>query len=365
MRRLELSAEFESGIVEGVAEDQDIQVGDQKIKLSACKRHAAAAQAGRLLGGRQKAQGALAGLDKVMVAVGGQTLTVNLSRATSLLVRAPKPVAGVDCVLVARQGDKEVGRYQTRLRVEGVTLVKPADPTGVAIRPPDVEGDKVVKTLPAIASDIAVGGGGRYLVVYLQKLKKLAIFDVNEAKIARYIPLSEDKVVYAAGLDKLVIGLTEKGILERWNLKTGEKELTRPTPGGADVTKVLMGSASRGPVLVNNSFLDLDTLKPLPIKLPESSLPALEPSFGGRHSHRQLEGTAQSTIESATFVLEGDELKRDNEGGSSAISSPGPDGRSVYTRSRGLAPTELKECRGRRTNPAYCLPAVEGDFFLS
>ncbi len=362
-RRLELSAEFETGIVEGVAEDQDIEVGDQKIKLSACNRVQLRPKPVVFLADGKSAEGALAGMDQVMIAVGGQTLTVNLSRATFLLVRAPKPVAAVDCVLVARQGDKEVGRYQTRLRVEGVTLVEPADPAGVAIRPPDVEADKVVKTLPGIASDIAVGGGGRYLVLCLPKLKKLAIFDVNEAKIARYIPLSDDKVVYAAGLDKLVIGLTEKGILERWNLQTGEKELTRPAPGGADVTKVLMGSASRGPVLVNNSFLDLDTLKPAPIKLPESGIQPWSPvSADGTVIGSWRFG--QTWIDSTTFVLQGDELKRTDVGGSMGHIVPGPDGRFVYT-AVGPRTNELKDVRGGPAQPAYCLPAVEGDFFLS
>jgi hypothetical protein len=70
----------------------------------------------------------------------------------------------------------------------------------------------------------------------LPKSKKLAVIDVDEAAINRYIPLTEDRIVYAAGLHKLVVGLTAKGILERWDLQTREKELTRPVPGARTCT---------------------------------------------------------------------------------------------------------------------------------
>ena len=362
VRRLELSAQFETGAVEGLVEDQDIQVGAQKVKLSACKRVQWQPKPVVFLADGKSLEGVPTGLDKIAVAVGGQTLTVNLGRATSMVVQATKPVAAVECILVARLGDKEVGRYQTRLRVEGVTLIEPADPASVVIRPPGGAVDKQVKTLPGIASDIAVGGGGRYLVLHLPKLKKLAIFDVNEAKITRYVPLTEDKVVYAAGLEKLVVGLTAKGILERWDLQTGEKELTRSSPGAADIGRVLIGSASRGPVLVNDTFVGLDTLKPLPIKFPDG--------FPAPWSPVAADGTVfgswkpnQSPAESTTFVLQGDELKRYNEGGMGHV-VPGPDGRMIYT-AVGPRTNQLKGVRGAPAKPAYCLPAVEGDFFLS
>ena len=44
--------------------------------------------------------------------------------------------------------------------------------------------------LDGTLSDIAVGGGGRYLLLTLKKAEKLAIFDVNVADIVKTIPLA-------------------------------------------------------------------------------------------------------------------------------------------------------------------------------
>src|SRR5262249_44242433 len=254
------------------------------------------------------------GADKLAIQVGGQSLTVDLARATSFQVQAAKPPAAVECTVIARQGDKEVGRQQIQIPVEGVTLVQPADLTGTGIAPVKIGDEKLIKKLPDIASDICIGGGGRYLVLHLPKLKKLAVFDVTQTTIVRYIPLTEDKVVFAAGLDKLVIGLTTKGQLERWDLASGEKELTRSAPGGADVGRVLLGSASRGPVIVNESFLDLQTLRPLPIKAP-NGVPAPWSPVSADGTVFGAWKTNQSPAESALFVLQGAELKRHDEGG--------------------------------------------------
>jgi hypothetical protein len=39
---------------------------------------------------------------------------------------------------------------------------------------------------------MCVGGGGRYLVAHLPKLRKLAVFDICEAKISHYISVDDD-----------------------------------------------------------------------------------------------------------------------------------------------------------------------------
>ena len=272
-RRLEVTAHFETGAVTGLVADRGIVVGTRKLRLSACARIQKPPRPAVTLADGKTIEGVPTGLGKVAFLVGGQIVTFDLSRATAVEVVAPAPILAVECTVVVRQGAKEVGRSSGRIAVRGVDLLAPADLTGLAIVPPKLAADKVVKNLPEIASDVRVGGGGRYLVLHLPKLKKLAVFDVNEAAIVRYIPLAEDKVVYAAGLDKVVVGLCKRGVVERWDLGTGVKELSRAVPGAADVDRVVLGSASRGPVLVNGDFLDLGTLRPLPIKSPHG-LPA-------------------------------------------------------------------------------------------
>ena len=240
-------------------------------------------------------------------------------------------------------------------------LVEPADLAGTGIAPAPLDAETVVKTLPDIASDVQVGGGGRYLIFQLPKLKKLAVFDVNTAAIIRYLPLTEDKIVFAAGLEKMVVGLTAKGVLERWDLATGEKELTRTLPNAADVNSVLMGSASHGPVVVNGVFYDLYSLKPLPIKTPFGVPPPWSPVSADGTVFGSWKNN-QSPTESTSFVLQGDELKRYDEGGTGYV-VPGPDGRVVYT-AAGLRTNQLKGLDGA-PKLGLCLPATEGAFFLA
>ena len=362
VRRLVLSTQFENGAIEGLIEDGAIQVGAQKVQLKDCQRILIKPQSQVFLNDGKALEGPLGGLEKMAVLIGGQKLVLDCSGAMSLRLQAAPVPSGVECTVVARLGEKEVGRVQTRLSIQSSSAAEPADQNRVAIRPPRIGVDRVVKTLPDIASDIQVGGNGRYFVLHLPKLKKLAVFDVNEAAIVRYIPLTEDKIVFAAGLEKVVIGLTTKGILERWDLETGKKEQTRPAPSAANVDSVLMGSASRGPVIVNDSFIDLATLKPLPMKSTAGIPPPWSPVsadgtvFGSWNSN-------QSPADSTTFVLQGEDLKRYGGGGLGHI-VPGPDGRAVFT-ATGVVTNQLKTFGGESSKLGYCLPAVEGSLFLS
>ncbi len=357
-RRIELTAQFGTGTITGLVEDREITIGAQKIKLSALKNLRPQSQA--VLADGRRLDGVASGLEKVSFSIGPQTVALDLSRAAFIQASPPRPYAEVECTLIARQGDVEVGRRQIRIPIEGASLTQPADLNGTGIAPAKLARDVVVQTLPDIASDVQVGGGGRYLIFQLPKLKKLAVFDVNEAAIVRYIPLTEDKVVFAAGLEKVVVGLTAKGVLERWDLNTGDKEFSRQVPNGADVQSLLMGSASRGPVVVNGAFYDLNSLKPLPVTTPSGVPPPWSPVsadgtvFGGWKNN-------QSPSESTSFVLQGGELKRYNEGGTGYV-VPGPDGRAVCT-AAGLRTNQLKALGGA-PKLGLTLPAVEGNFYL-
>ena len=260
-------------------------------------------------------------------------------------------------------GEAEVGRYQTLAPGQGRHVWwNPPTRAGTGITPSTLDAETVVKTLPDIASDVQVGGGGRYLIFHLTKLKKLAVFDVNEAAIIHYISLTEDKIVFAAGLEKVVVGLTAKGVLEIWDLKTGEKDLTRTLPNAADINSVLIGSASRGPLVVNGSFFDLHSLKPLPIKTPYGfrrpgvrfQRTARFSAVGRPTSRRPRARRSCSKATNSSTITRGD---RD-------YVVPGPDGLAVYT-AGGVREQPAGRSERSARQAGICLPAVEGNFFLS
>src|SRR5262249_3001241 len=115
--------------------------------------------------------------------------------------------------------------------------------------PVDLGADKVVRQLPAAAERVVAGGGGRYLILHLPSLRQLVVFDATQARIVKYLPLAEDTVHFAAGMDRLFVYLPTANVLQRYNLNTFEKEATLPFPVPGQVSALVMGSASRGPLV--------------------------------------------------------------------------------------------------------------------
>ena len=98
-------------------------------------------------------------------------------------------------------------------------------------------------------TDVRVGGGGRFVVLEMKSLRKLAILDVNQAKIVGYIPLRDDSTVFAVGATKLVMVSTESDTVSRWDLATQKEEQKRDIYFESFVNHLLLGSNSDGPVI--------------------------------------------------------------------------------------------------------------------
>jgi hypothetical protein len=101
--------------------------------------------------------------------------------------------------------------------------------------------------LPAVA----LGGGGRYLVLRLSKAKKLAVFDVSAAQIVGHIPLREEGALFTAGLEDVIVVLPGSAVIESWSLKTFERDVAATLPIQGVIKGIVMGSASHGPLLIH------------------------------------------------------------------------------------------------------------------
>jgi S1-C subfamily serine protease len=365
--RLEISVRMGSGTVSGTTDDAVIKVGGKVMRLSGVRRMEWKPRPSVLLAdGRTTVEGEITGLRMVEIDLGGQKVTLDLSKATQLTVQSVVEVVSVTATVIATVEGKEVGRTESRLAVRDPARLSPADPATVAITPPALTGDKVVKRLPEGFSEVVVGGGGRYLIFHLPKLKKLAVFDVNEGRVTKYIPLTETTIAFAAGLDAVVVGLRSAGKLERWSLTTFELEKSAATPFQEEIGTMLMGHGSNGPVVVNGYFLDLATFRPLPILDPKGQ----ERPLGGGWRIPSGDGTVYggwnthlSPSSATSFVMEGSVVKRYDSGDLRHV-VPGPDGRTVYT-GKGICAATLERGNPDDASYGYCLPAVRGEYFLS
>ena len=66
----------------------------------------------------------------------------------------------------------------------------------------------------------------------------------HRTRFAGFIPVDADDVKFAGGVDKLVVGLPSKGLLQRWDLATLQRELTVQA-GSGTLKHVALGYASQ------------------------------------------------------------------------------------------------------------------------
>ncbi|MGE3803628.1 MAG: hypothetical protein AB7K24_03030 [Gemmataceae bacterium] len=276
-------------------------------------------------------------------------------RVGDRLVVQPAPV----------QPKPEVPKPENPLRV-------PPPPPALRIVPAPLQGEKLTVALPDTRGEIVVGGGGRFLIVHLPKLRQLAILDVNEARIVKYLPVAEDLVHFAAGMDKLLIYLPTASVLQRWSLATLERETTVAMPLSKPPNLLLMGSASAGPLVCGMerslAFIDVQSLKVLePTQRNWGSLhfdPKWHPmtariSADGHVLGAWCPSLGPSGLNSMAII--GSTIKFYSEHTQVGHIHPGPDGRMLFT-GAGLYTSELKKIGTERR---LMIPAVHGHYYLS
>jgi hypothetical protein len=153
------------------------------------------------------------------------------------------------------------------------------------VQPAPLSEERVVRLLPGAVSDVAVGGRGRYLILSLPALDRLAVFDVNTARVVKYIPSGGKNAKFAAGADKLLVVRGDTDTIERWSLTSLEREASSGLAAAASVSHLCLGSASTGPALfardgTGPGLIDPGTLRISPLVLQQDRNVA-RPGDGG------------------------------------------------------------------------------------
>jgi serine/threonine protein kinase len=240
----------------------------------------------------------------------------------------------------------------------------------------DLGPDREVRTLPASATDAAVGGGGRYLILAVPARHQLAVIDLAKPEPTRFLDIEDSPVRLAADIDKLLVVYTTRKVVERWSLATWQKEATADVPFTGRITTLALGSASGGPLLVlgeapglrsEQLLLDVRQLRKVTLQeqgqgvifagdITEALASAEGRVFGvgstnffSRGSQTVVVGGGQATYASTPTKL--------------TFAAPGPDGRVVYT-NNGLYTTDLKDLpHGSSQRGTLCVPALQGDYY--
>jgi serine protease Do len=374
---LMVTIRFPNGAVRGEITDPMIFIDGKPYLLGQLKGLRRDPGLKAILHDGQTLAGKITGLEAIRVQLGGETLTLDLTRAieVNIVPRAVSP--SVTYTLVVRQADMEVGRFNGSLADEDSAARRYNAVPSLAIKAPSLTQEKVVRQLPSTFSEVTVGGGGRFLFFHLPKIRKLAVFDVNEAKIVHYVPLAEDQVKFAAGMDKLIVVFDGSHLIQRWDLKTFDREATAPLPIKRSIKSICMGSASNGPLLVHSSegvgpldrapsnFLDIHTLKML-------QFDGFDTQATAAHNMVEIRASADGRVftsmfmnpgQSGTLILTGNTVKRYYVQNNLGHMVPGPDGKVIFT-GIGLFTNECKPISGNQPG-SYSFPAVHGQYYMT
>jgi hypothetical protein len=263
-------------------------------------------------------------------------------------------------------------------------LELPPLPSPLEITPPPVKAETSYK-LPEPVKSLRVGGGGRFLVLHFPAAHKFGIFDVNEAKIVRYVPAAEDEVHFAAGMTKLLVFLPGTKIIQRYDLLTGKREhLGEFDPGEGKVEAFCLGHASAGPLLVctagqGGQLFDIDKFEALSLPADDRGGPAGLPRldgglywagatgrvFGHTGNHGMPNGVG-------TVVFEGGEVHRYRQHKGTWFVMPGPDDHHVYPAGHGVVTERVAQVAnaafsmgpGSENATHLYLPAHHGPYYL-
>ena len=234
--------------------------------------------------------------------------------------------------------------------------------------------------LPAAVEDVALAGSGRYLLAHLKSLQKLAVIDVKEAKVVKYLTAPAD-ALFAGGADKLFIVLKDQAIIQRWSLDKLERELATPLPSGVVPANLTMGHASLGPILLGAgsdfyggggyTLLDPKTLQPLPSAERANGRGfecyagcVVRTSANGQVFTSWRPGISPSGF--FTLVFNGGKADTHYDHESRGLLLPSADGTRIYTNdgvfNNKTGAIGASEPQSRGTN--MLLPSATGDYYL-
>lgn len=255
-----------------------------------------------------------------------------------------------------------------------------ADVTPLEIKPTKLAEETGEVKLPGKVADSCVGGGGRFFILHLSDKRQLAIFDVTEAKVVKYLPLAADNAKFAAGMNKLIVAYPDTHTLARYDLTTFEKEDSQKCPADGTIKRVAMGSASAGPLLValapNNGggpgggtskldFIDPSTFKAVDVD--QENAQQWRVWADNDHFRASPDGrvfTAHGVNGLNSFTFRGGNVKHAQANEAFGHLTPGSDGH-LYA-ANGLFTPDFKRVGRTPRNGVHpsVLPAAEGFLYL-
>lgn len=392
--RLQVEARFARGSIRAVCGDRAMKLGGQDVSFSEIRQILGGERSTAVLNDGRRIEIRPGELKPHRVDLGDLALDLDLGRAQEVIVdRLDRPVRSVEYVLTVNLNGEVLAKQEGSIPVAHVPTTNPtAPPTSAPVtRAAPVTGSPATTTrttttapspatqvghletspfevaLPGTVDDVAAGASGRLLILRFGSLRKLAVFDVAAGKVVKLLPLVSEDAVFAATAEKLLVVACEQSIVQRWDLKTLERETTTRLPDMDPVDHLAAGHSSSGPAMLlvrgKPKFLDINTLKLLNIT--DNSLPWMRGSVRASGDGTTFAGWATNTDPSGIrlMTLSGNTLRCLYEHRRAHPLLPSHDGRFLFT-ADGIFSSDLKPLTDAFRN-VQCLPSYHPSFFMA
>lgn len=262
---------------------------------------------------------------------------------------------------------------------------KKPDPvvTQSSVRPgpiaPTVLVNDITFPLDGTFDAVGHGGGGRFLILRIPRLKELHVFDANKAQVVHRIKYGDGNALFAAGAAKLFVYTPSSGKIERFDLVTGQSEAEVVKPKAATIVDALaMGPGSDGPLYLLSArpgsqsqihALDATTLDLLATHEFKE--------WTGRPDRRVFVRASSDGMVLGVAAIRGSVAIRFDEakpraiplvpdfGANPMFAAPSPDGQYLFT-PRGVFDANGKHLAGTGRKPFFTFPTAHGSgLFLS
>jgi S1-C subfamily serine protease len=388
-----ITANFGGNSVSGTIADQSFSVAGKTYQLSKVQKLESGAKPSMVLDDGTKVEGTIIGLSSVSFKLNETQTMLDLAKATSVTVRPTGDTDSIEYQVTVNRSGKSVKTVSgiipigntAAVTASNITAPTTTDSTSPTAKTTSVQlgaGQSEV-TLPSDISDVAVGGGGKFLILHLHKLRQLAIFDTSAAKVIKYLPIDWDDILFTAGAEKLIVVATAQNLISRYNLKTLEREATAPMPVKGTINAIALGSNSPGPLLVlafdnsswpaqtTFSFINPDTLATEKLSTRGRNVIMLRPNDVPVQIRASADGRVfgvwradTSSMGMQTMILEENEVQINSSPSASfGLLVPGPDGQIIYAPT-GLLTNDIKNIGSQTGRSVLRVPAANGNFYL-
>jgi S1-C subfamily serine protease len=115
-----IEIKYPDGLINAAVKDQTFKVGMETVKLSDIRALRPAVISDVELPDGKRLKGRLGGIETLPIQLGGQSIDLRLAGMTELRVIPTTKVEGrLVCTIIARKGEKEVGRHEESVYLEG------------------------------------------------------------------------------------------------------------------------------------------------------------------------------------------------------------------------------------------------------